>query len=112
MSVRLPIDQVSARFRFSVELEGVGYTFTFRWNNRDLAWFLDVGDGVGTPILTGLKVVINCLLLGRATSPLLPTGDFIAFDTEGRDEDAAFEDLGRRVQVSYFTREELDEIMG
>lgn len=110
MTVRLPILQVSARFRFAVELEGVSYTLTFRWNDRDGAWFLDVGDGNGTPIVTGIKMVINCMLLGRATDSRLPAGDFIALDTSGANLDAEFQDLGRRVQVSYFTRAELNAL--
>ncbi len=112
MSIQLPIKPEGARFQFSSEIEGISYTFTFRWNGRDGAWFLEVGDGDGTSLVTGIKVVINCLLLGRATIAGLPGGDFIAFDTTGQAIDAAFEDLGRRVQVVYFTRAELNEILG
>lgn len=112
MSVRLPIDPEGARFTFGVELEGVSYTIGFRWNDRDGAWYMEVGDGQGTPLVVGVKVVINTMLLGRRTTAGLPTGDFLAIDTGGGNIDAAFEDLGRRVQVAYFTRAEVLEALG
>lgn len=107
MSLILPVSQEGAHFAFRAEIEGITYSFTWRWNDRDGAWFLDLGDGSGVAIISGIKIVINLLLLGGATSKLLPTGDFVAFDTAGKGLDAGFEDLGRRVQVYYFTRAEL-----
>lgn len=108
MSVRLPIKQEGASFRFVCELEeGVSYSIGLRWNDRDGAWYMEVGDTNGVAILSGIKVVLGVLLLGHATSKLLPPGDFMAIDTTGRDQEAAFEDIGRRVQITYFTSAEL-----
>lgn len=108
MSFRLPIKQEGARFSAAYELDGITYALEFRWNDRDGAWFLQVGDANGVPLISGLKVCLGILLLGRATSKLLPPGDFMAIDTAGRNAEAGFEDLGRRVQILYFTSAELE----
>lgn len=107
MSFRLPISQEGAQFSFSCELEGVSYTFRFRWNDRDGAWFMEIGDGSGNTIISGIKVLLGLYLLNLASSSALPTGDFVAIDTTDQDVDAGFEDLGRRIQIYYFTRDEL-----
>jgi hypothetical protein len=110
MTVQLPVVQEGPHFSFNCELDGVTYGFSFRWNDRDSAWFLDIADGGGTPMLSGIRVVINLLLLRaiRGVSGLaLPPGDLIALDTTGQGLDAAFEDLGRRVQILYLTQAEI-----
>lgn len=112
MSFTLPINQEGAYFGFSTELEGVTYSFSWRWNDRDGAWYLEIGDGSGVVLITGIKVVVDKFLLGGSNLEGLPSGDFIAIDTTGRELDAGFEDLGRRVQVHYFTRDELLAFVG
>lgn len=110
MSVRLPIRQEGPRFTFACELEGVSYTFAFRWNDRDGGWYMEISDATGDPIVSGIKVVIGILLLGRATSKLLPPGDLLAIDTAATNTDPGFEDIGRRVQITYFTAAELGAV--
>lgn len=109
MTVRLPVTQEGARFQFFCELDGISYSFLFRWNDRDGAWYLEIGDGGGAALVSGIKVVIDIWLLKaiRGLSAGLPPGDFIAFDTANLDTDAGFEDLGRRVQILYFTADEV-----
>lgn len=110
MTLRMPVVQEGPHFTFACELEGVSYTFTFRWNDRDSAWFMEIGDGAGLALISGLRIVINILLLKAlrgGVSGDLPPGDFIAIDTTGREEDAAFEDLGRRVQILYVTQDDI-----
>ncbi len=107
MSVKIPIKPVGALFSFTIELEGVTYALTFRWNDRDEAWFMDIGDGAGADIITGIRVVIRQGLLGRAASSLLPPGEIMAFDTSDTNVEATFEDFGLRVQLVYLTAADL-----
>lgn len=103
MAVDLPIDtQGTAWFAFSCELVGVTYGFTFRWNDREGAWFLDLTDGEGNPIGSGIKIVVSLDLLGPFHSdPRCPVGALVAFDTTGQDLDPGFADLGDRVLVMF-----------
>lgn len=107
MPLDLPIVQEGPHFRFVTELDGVAYSFEFRWNDREEAWFVTVGDGEGTPIAASVRVVVNWPLLARFADPRLPTGVLLALDTEARDREAGYEDLGRRVLVTYFSAAEL-----
>lgn len=106
--IDLPITQEGPHFSFVSDLEGVAYTFEFRWNDRESGWFLTLGDGEGVPIVAGVRVVVNYPLLSRFTDARLPTGFLFAFDSNGLDEDPAFEDLGRRTILTYGTRAEVE----
>ena len=107
MIIDLPIKQEGAHFGFSVELGGVSYALTFRWNDRLEQWCLDVADGDGNALASGVRVVVGVPLLQRFRNPALPTGLLMAVDTDGGDRDPGFEDLGRRVAVSYAPLEDL-----
>lgn len=107
MSVLLPVRQEGPHFRFFSELEGVSYSFEFRWNEREEAWFLTLGDGEGVPLVAGLRVVVDFDLLSYARGERVPSGYLFALDTQGEHIDPGFEDLGRRVQMHYFTADEL-----
>lgn len=107
MSVQLPIRQEGPHFRFVTELDGVAFSFEFRWNDRESAWFMTIGDGEGTPIVAGVRVISSFPLLTRFTDERLPAGFLYAIDSQARDADPDFEGLGRRVQLVYFTRAEL-----
>lgn len=107
MIVDLPIRQEGAHFGFSCELGGVTYGFVFRWNDRVEQWRLDVLDGAGDRIVSGVPVVVGVPLLQRFRDPRLPPGLLTAIDTDGGLVDPGFADLGRRVVVSYADLEDL-----
>jgi len=102
-TVRLPISQDSAAFSFETELDGTSFGFAFRWNDRDASWYMTVSDGEGSPIVSGIKVVVNLPLLNFFSDPRLPGGVLMAIDTAGADQDAGYADLGRRVVLSYLS---------
>lgn len=102
MIVELPIAQEGAHFEFSTELDaGASYRFTFRWNGRVGAWFLDLADGDGDLIVAGVRVVLNLPLLGKVADSRRPPGELFAVDTAGTELEADFEALGRRVAIFY-----------
>lgn len=107
MIVELPIRQEGPYFRFTTELDGVSYSLTFRWNDRVGQWVMDLADGEGAPIVSGIRVVLDTPLLlrfkGRAS---VPPGDLIAVDSGGASKEAELEDLGRRVLIFYLSAEE------
>lgn len=99
---KIPIDQRGSYFRFGIELDGVGYTLTFRWNERAGQWVLDFADGEGVVLISGLRCVVNVPLLARNRGAVgLPPGWLIFVDSSGADLDMGYEDLGRRVEFFY-----------
>lgn len=104
----LPFIPSVAAYEFSVEIDGVSYTFDVRWNSRAAAWYFDVLEGDGTPIARGLKIVLGCYIGGgRFTHDLFRLGVFVAIDTSQEGRDATFDDLGTRVEVRHVPMPEL-----
>jgi hypothetical protein len=47
------------RFTNTIEMGGIRYQFVWRWNNRTLAWYVDVYDSEGTLLLAGERLSVN-----------------------------------------------------
>jgi hypothetical protein len=91
-------------YQFSTELDGATYSLRFRWNEREGAWFMDVGNDAGTPIRTGIKVVVGWPLTARFADDGLPPGQFFAVDTSGSDTDPGLQELAARVVIAYMEK--------
>lgn len=107
MIVDLPIKPEGAHFGLTLELDGRTYGLSFRWNDRLEQWCLDVFDGDGGRLVSGVRVVVGVPLLQRFRDPRLPQGLLAAVDTDGGNLDPGFADLGRRVVLSYAPLEDL-----
>lgn len=90
-------------------LDDVEYLLVLSWNTRDSRWYLEVQSSGGTPIVSGIAIVVDYPLLDRFGYSTLPPGRLIAVDTTDGGEIAAQEDLGTRVQLVYLT---LEEVLG
>lgn len=91
-------------YAFQVALDGATFTLRFRWNTRELAWYMDVGDETDAPIYTSVKIVVNFPLGFRSRDPRRPLGFFLAGDTTKKGRDPGIADLGDRVQLYYFEK--------
>ena len=104
----IPIEQTSAWFEFGCELEGVTFTFTFRFNDRDGCWYFDIADASGNALARGLKAVTGWPLLSALrTLPGLPPGELVVSDEAGLDEEPTFDSLGRRHLMFYLSAAEV-----
>jgi hypothetical protein len=108
MSVAIPI-LAFPHFTERVTLDGTPYTLEFRWNEREASWRFSLATAEGDPIASGLKVLPSKVLsLGwRIVDPRRPPGVFAVVDTSGADSPPGLNDLGKRVQIIYFTAAEL-----
>lgn len=102
----LPFIPSVAAYEFSVEIDGVSYTFVVRWNSRAAAWYFDVLEGI-TPVARGLKIVLGTYLGRGITHDLFRLGAIVAVDTAQEGRDATFDDLGTRVEVRHLPMHEL-----
>lgn len=107
MSVTIPLRTDLEDYDLSIALDGVVYTLRFLWNRRDSAWYMDVGDEDGVPILNSIKVVVDFPIGARCRDERWPPGLFLAVDTSTLRADAGLHELGDRVQLLYFERAEL-----
>lgn len=89
-------------------LDGVDFLLTFRWNQRDGKWLLDLADAEESPIVSGLALLTDVTLLLGVVDARRPAGELSIVDTTGaNDADPAFDDLGTRFVLMYVTAAEL-----
>lgn len=89
-------------------LEGRYYQLTFDWHARTGVWKLDLADADGTPIRSGIALLLNVSLLAGLVDPRRPPGALVVVDTTGaEDADPGFDTLGGRFKLVYFTAAEL-----
>jgi hypothetical protein len=116
----MPVIPGEVNYDFGTTIEGVGYIFVIKWNERDKAkdadgnlitdgaFYFSVYDVGGNPLATGIKIVLGTYLGRRYVSiPLFSDGVFTAFDTSGAGLDAGINDLGSRVLFLYIPNHDL-----
>jgi hypothetical protein len=114
----IPFDTSGERDEFDTELDGVRVTFVARWNPRadnsdangvaiEGAWFFDLLNERREPLIYGVRVSTGVPLARWMRHPLTQFGCFIAADASGRYVDPGRYDLGQRVQLLYYTEDEI-----
>lgn len=94
-------------YSFKCALEGKTYSFEFLWNDRDGAWYMQIGDAQENLLAGNMRVVLGKFFTARYRDTNLPPGQFVCQDTSGQDVDPGLEDLGGRVQVLYYDSTEV-----
>src|SRR5579859_5325596 len=95
-------DEAVPHYTFECELDGVTYSFDLAWNDRDGAWYMQIGDAQENLLVGSMRVVLGKIFAGRVQNPALPPGILVAKDTSGAEADPGLEDLGSRVQIVYY----------
>lgn len=96
--ISLSTDQL---FTQTTTLSGSDFIFTFSWNAREGAWYFDLADQDGVPILLSIKITVNWPFGARCLDPRMPPGILAAVDLTEQDLDPELEDLGNRVRLMY-----------
>jgi hypothetical protein len=103
LKIPTPPDGVFS-YIYRINLDGDFYRFQWRWNLRDLSWYLDVGDERGNATVRNLRLVIGDDLfephkgLGAGQCP---QGSLRVVDTSGTYVEADRDELGTRVLIFY-----------
>lgn len=104
-------NKVSARYTFSVDLEGTLYTLYFNFSDRESYWYMDIYSADGeTLILARIKMVPGYLLLKQYRAVLnVPVGDFVLNDVQGdlMTEEMTFDSFGSRYELLYIESSEV-----
>ena len=85
------------------ELEGIQYTLTFRYNQREDRWYLTIGDVSGADIVKGIKLVTGTDLLFYFDKPALPPGKLYVISTDGEAPGLGELGVDRKAQLVYVT---------
>jgi hypothetical protein len=84
-----------------VELDGTVYSLRVLWSQRGECWHLDLGDGEGDAIVSGLRLVTGFPLLYRFRYLAVPPGELWFFDSRGQGAQPTLEDMGDRFRLYY-----------
>lgn len=106
MAITLPLRNDLMHYSFECRLDNNSYGFEFWWNERAQIWFMSVFASDGTPIATGLRMIVGFPLMSRCRKEERPPGVLLAVDTAGRHEEPGVSDLGARVQLIYYGENE------
>lgn len=96
-------------YRMATTLGGVQFILDVRWNTREAAWYFDVLQEDETPIRRGLKVTLGLPIGAHVTDPEWPRGYFYAIDTSQKGVSPGLDDLGDRVQLYWFSADEIGD---
>lgn len=102
----IPLRSGPAAFRQRTSLDGVTYELTFRWNERESAWYLAIADSAGETIRSCISLVLRWPLLRQVVGSSRPPGELYAIDLDATGAEAGLTDLGGRVRLYYLTAAE------
>lgn len=71
-------------YKFRIQLSGVTYSLSFRFNGRMNRWILDINDASGNQILSGIPLLILRNFLGQYRTLNIPEGIMLVTDETGK----------------------------
>jgi len=90
-----------AYYNFFIALEDLNWKITMRWNDTTAAWAMDLeGISESSIKVEGIRLVGGVDLLKPYAIKEL--GQMFIFDTEEKNEDPNFDDIGNRFILYYF----------
>ena len=89
-----------------------GYKLLFTWNTRMEAWTLSFLELDDTPILSGIKLVLNYELISIYRHLDIPQGNLYVIDLSNNEEKIDYNDFSneRRLSLAYYEEGELESI--
>jgi len=103
----IPTDSDNSTYKQTIQIEGIYYILDIHWNTRDEAWYLSIYLADLTPIVTGIKLVIDYELINDYKVDSMPPGALFLIDTSLKGFPCGRVDLGQRCQLIYLTADEL-----
>jgi len=105
----IPVDNTVPSFTVTLNIEGIFFKFNFDYNYRDARWHLSIYNTDNTPVLLGLKLVLNYELIFQHPIEGLPRGSLMLYDLSSTNDPCVFDDksLGDRCQLIYITSDEI-----
>lgn len=98
---RIPLVSYPA-FTQQCDLDGVTFSFRFRFSERDSCWHMDLRTLDDQPVVLSARLVTGFFLLRRVVNPARPLGELIVLDLSGPGDDCeTLEDFGQRFGLFY-----------
>ena len=72
-----PLVENNPNFTIPLVLSEVEYYFNFKWNTREVAWYLTIRNTSGVSLVSNIKLVPVIDLLGNYLDTSLPSGRLV-----------------------------------
>ena len=99
--LQLPISNTDANYRFKTRIEGVDYTFRFRYGRREDSWFMDIRSSEDVLILAGIRVVVGIDLTQSFKHLPIPQGPILVENLENIFQEPDRDNFGTEVLMLY-----------
>lgn len=96
----IPLPKNEDNFSLEVELSGLFFKLSFKWNTRGSFYSLELLNTNGDSLQT-TSVISNANLFTRFENPLLPQGNLFFKDVTGKARDITRESLGNDFVLYY-----------
>lgn len=106
----VPLDPELLSYQRRLAVDGVELVFDVEWRQRPRAWWITIRDSSEAAIVGPRRVALNWSLNLRKVDPRLPDGEFLIVRIGDSDAEPTVEELGREVELQYWTRAELEAI--
>lgn len=115
--IALPVDIIEPFHDFTIELDGLSYTFQIRYHSREERYYFSLYRLDGTPLQLGTKVLCDQSLLRGTTRRSLPGQIFARSNAIGNDSPPTLGELGSpsenvRVNLFYLNLAEVTTLVG
>lgn len=102
----------SGNYEYSNTLDAASYLLRFTYNGRDQHWYLSILSTESTELRSGIKLTTGNALLFLWRVQGRPPGNLTMVDPAGLDREAAFDDIGAIVFLTYVEQSTLIELLG
>ncbi len=99
--IKIPVDSLRANYSMKLDLDGVTYTLSFRYNFRFAVWYMDLADEQGTTILSDIALLLGTILLDRFANDNIPQGELFMLNLENENEEATRDNFGIDALLMY-----------
>lgn len=107
MIIQLPVTSDPGQ-DFVIQLGSAKWELYIRWNDRSGFWTMDITEyNSQTNIVSGVPLLLGCDILVPYS---LGNGSLFAYDETGSGQDAGYDDLGSRINLYWFSQDEIDAI--
>lgn len=93
-----------------IQLSGVIFILRFKWNALNEYWVMSIYDRNDTPILLGVKVVVNFNLTGQFVTVGMPLGDILCQNVLGGFDKIMRFDMGDVAELFYYEAGEFEAL--
>lgn len=96
----IPVKDRTDANSLSVELSGIVFLLTFKFNRNELKWYMDIESDLGH-VVSGVKLVAGDDLLQQYRAYDVPSGAISIVDKNGLYTDPDAENFGESVFLRY-----------